>query len=39
MIDNTESKIENFRLQYCFLKNKSFWKLVVFVETYIKKIQ
>ena len=28
MIDNIGNKIENLRLQECFLTNGSFWKLV-----------
>ena len=34
MIDNIESKIENHQLQECSLKNRSFWKLVISLETY-----
>ena len=34
MIDNIENKIENLRLQECSLKNRSFWKLVILLETY-----
>ena len=33
-VDNIESKIENRRLQEIFLKNRSFWKLVISLETY-----
>ena len=36
MIDNIESKIENLRLQKCSLKNRSFWNLVISLETYRK---
>ena len=32
--DNIESKLENRRLQKSFLKNRSFWKLVISLETY-----
>ena len=39
MIDNIENKIENFRLQECSLKNRSFWKLVILPETYMKQRQ
>ena len=34
MIDDIENKIENLRLQECSLKNRSFWKLVILLETY-----
>ena len=34
MIDDIENKIENLRLQECSLKNRSFWKLVISLETY-----
>ena len=33
MIDNIESKIENLQLQKCSLKNRSFWNLVISLET------
>ena len=33
MINDIESKIENIRLQEYSLKNRSFWKLVVSLET------
>ena len=36
MIDNIENKIENYRLQEYSLKNRSFWKLVISLETYMK---
>ena len=36
MIDNIESKIQNPRLQECSVKNKSFYKLVISLETYMK---
>ena len=36
MIDNTENKIEHLRLQECSLKSRSFWKLVISLETYMK---
>ena len=32
MIDNTENKIENLRLQECSLKSRSFLKLVILLE-------
>ena len=32
MIDNKEKKLENLRLEECFLKNRSFWKLVILLE-------
>ena len=34
MIDDIENTIENLRLQECFLKNRSFWKLVILLEIY-----
>ena len=34
MIDNIESKIENHQLQEWSLKNRSFQKLVISLETY-----
>ena len=37
MINNIESKIDNFCLQECSLKNRSFWKLLTLLETYMKK--
>ena len=39
MIDNIEIKIDNLRLQEYSLKNKSFWKLVISLETYKKRRQ
>ena len=36
---DTENKIENLRLHECSLKNRSFWKLVVSLETYMKRRQ
>ena len=36
MIDEIEIKIEILRLQECSLKNRSFWKLVISLETYMK---
>ena len=33
-VDNIESKIENRWLQESFLKNRSFWKLFISLETY-----
>ena len=36
MIDNIENKIESLRLQECFLKNRSFWELIIFQETHMK---
>ena len=38
-VDNTESKIDNRRLQESFLKNRSFWKLVILLERYMKQGQ
>ena len=35
MIDNIENKIENLRLQECSLKNRSFWELIILLETYM----
>ena len=32
--DNIENKIENLRLQECFLKNRSFLKLAISLKTY-----
>ena len=34
MINNIESKIENLRLQESSSNNRSFWKLVILLETY-----
>ena len=34
MIDDIENKIENLRLQECSLKYRSFWNLVISLETY-----
>ena len=39
MIDNIESKTENLQLQKCSLKNRSFWNLVISLETYMKERQ
>ena len=39
MIYNIESEIENLRLQECSLKSRSFWKLVISLETYMKQRQ
>ena len=39
MINDIENKIENVRLQECSLKNRSFWKLIVSLETYMKRRQ
>ena len=36
MIDNIENKIENLRLQKCSIKNRSFLKLVISLETYME---
>ena len=36
MIDNIEHKIENLRLEECSLKNRSFWELIILLETYMK---
>ena len=33
---NIESKVENLCLQECSLKNKTFWKLLISLETYMK---
>ena len=33
MIDDIENGIEYLRLQECSLKNRSFWKLVISLET------
>ena len=38
-VDNIESKIENRWLQESFLKNRSFWKLFISLETYMKQGQ
>ena len=38
-VNNTESKIDNRRLQESFLKNRSFWKLVILLERYMKQGQ
>ena len=38
-VDNIESKMENRRLQESFFKNRSFWKLVISLETYMKQRQ
>ena len=35
MIDDIENKIENLRLYERSLRNRSFWKLVILLETYI----
>ena len=34
MIDDIGNKIEILRLQKCSLKSRSFWKLVISLETY-----
>ena len=39
MIDNIEYKIQNLRLQEYSLKNRSFWDLVISLETYMKQRQ
>ena len=39
MIDNIENIKENLHLHECPLKNRSFWKLVIFLETYMKQRQ
>ena len=36
---DTENKVENLRLHECSLKNRSFWKLVISLETYMKRRQ
>ena len=36
MIDDIENKIENLWLEECSLKNRSFWMLVVSLETSMK---
>ena len=36
MINNAESKMENLQLHECYLKNRSLWKLVIALETYMK---
>ena len=38
-VNNIENKIENRRLQESFLKNWSFWKLVILLETCMKQRQ
>ena len=38
-VDNIGSKIENRRLQESFLKNRSFSKLVITLEIYMKQRQ
>ena len=35
---NIENKIENHQLQESFLKNRSFWKLFILLETYMKQV-
>ena len=35
MIDNIENKIENLRFQECSLKNRSFWELIILLETHM----
>ena len=35
---NIENKIENRQLQESFLKNRSFWKLFILLETYMKQV-
>ena len=36
MINDTENEIENLSLQECSFKDRSFWKLVILLETYMK---
>ena len=36
MINDIENKTENLRLKEYTLKNRSFWKLVISVEAYMK---
>ena len=36
IIDDIENEIENLRLHECSLKNRFFWKLVIWLETYMK---
>ena len=38
-VDNVENKIEHRRLQESFLKNRSFSKLVISLETHMKQRQ
>ena len=33
-INDIENKIDNFQLQECSLKHRSFWKLLISLETY-----
>ena len=39
MIDDIENKIEYLRLQEWSLKNRSFWKLVISLETFLYEIK
>ena len=39
VIDNIENEIENHHLQECSLKNRSFWNIVIALETYMKQRQ
>ena len=39
IIDNIENKKKNLLLQEYSLKNRSFWKLVILLETYMKQRQ
>ena len=39
IIDNIENKKEDLHLQEYSLKNRSFWKLVLSLETYMKQRQ
>ena len=39
MIENIETKIQNLQTQECPLKNRSFWKLIILLETYMKQRQ
>ena len=39
MNGNIENKTENLRFQECSLKNRSFWKLVISLETCMKQRQ
>ena len=36
IVDNIENKIESLHLQECFLENRSLWKLVILLETYVE---
>ena len=39
MIYNIESTVENLQHQECSLKSRSFWTLVISLETYMKQRQ